>query len=492
MIKTLLKNLPESSRLTQTSQELSYIEQMSPFFKAVVSPYLKDSHLAELKTVYSKLADEHTTERLLEGRITVGELEKIDLQSSRHEIIGIANKAYHEDLLLTMLKDLKSKWVKVVVPFGSMDHNPDIIGLINLQAFYDEVEEGLQTLNKLLSNKYAAIITKDAEDFQKTLQKTMEIVKRLSILQAKYVFFDGLFASPDMKKHLPSEGLMFDSTSKAFLSLLKKVELKNQALGLRKIPQIEDGISKLMTTFETLESTLDKYLETVRQKFSRLYLLSDTELLDLLSNYYADLTIFNKHLSKMFDSIASVKVSDDNSEPVIVGFSSFNNETISFPDSPFHLRGSLEEVLDQLLNIMKLRIKQVIFKKYEELLDATRSIDLEKYDFEKFCKDQVLQATLLSLDTYLNQLLVNSIGKGEEGFVDSILNTSLISRLASPRHREVQLRAGHGRPQRTAADQAHQLPPELHQAPRQRRLHRRARPRRSQRLLLRVPVNLDY
>lgn len=423
----MLKNLPESTRLTETNKELNYIEEMSPFFKAIVSPYLKDSHLAELKTVYMKLTDEHTTEKLLEGRITVGEIEKINLESVRQVIIGIANKAYHEDLLLTMLKDLKNKWAKVVVPFSNLEHNPDIMGLSNLQSFYDEVEEGLQTLNKLLSNKYSMIIAKDAEDFQKTLLKSIEIVKRLSTLQAKYVFFDGLFSSPDMKKHMPSEGLLFDTTAKAFLSLLKKVEIKNQVLTLRKLPQIEDSISKLMQTFENLESVLEKYLETVRQKFSRLYLLSDTELLDLLSNFYADISVFNKHLSKMFDSIHAVKVNEDNSDPVVVGFTSFNNESINFPDAPFHSRGSLEDVLDHLLNIMKSRVKQTILKKYEELLDSTRSIDLEKYDFEKFCKDQVLQATLLSTEAYLNQLLVSSIGKGEEGFVDSILETCLLS-----------------------------------------------------------------
>lgn len=419
--------MPESTRLTETNKELNYIEEMSPFFKAIVSPYLKDSHLAELKTVYMKLTDEHTTEKLLEGRITVGEIEKINLESVRQVIIGIANKAYHEDLLLTMLKDLKNKWAKVVVPFSNLEHNPDIMGLSNLQSFYDEVEEGLQTLNKLLSNKYSMIIAKDAEDFQKTLLKSIEIVKRLSTLQAKYVFFDGLFSSPDMKKHMPSEGLLFDTTAKAFLSLLKKVEIKNQVLTLRKLPQIEDSISKLMQTFENLESVLEKYLETVRQKFSRLYLLSDTELLDLLSNFYADISVFNKHLSKMFDSIHAVKVNEDNSDPVVVGFTSFNNESINFPDAPFHSRGSLEDVLDHLLNIMKSRVKQTILKKYEELLDSTRSIDLEKYDFEKFCKDQVLQATLLSTEAYLNQLLVSSIGKGEEGFVDSILETCLLS-----------------------------------------------------------------
>lgn len=428
-IKTLAKHLPECSRLTDTAAELQTLEQMSPMLKAMVSPYLKQSHIEELSAIYRKFGGESNIERLIEGKVAVGELQSMGLFDVRLDITAIAIRAYHEDYLSTMLRDLKKKWIKVSVPFGPLEQNPDITGITQLNIFYGEVEEGAEILNKILSNKYAKIIFKETEEFKKSIQRAEEIVSKLYGLQTKYCFFESLFASPDMKKQMPTEGQAFDNAAKLFLTNLKKVELKNNALGLHRIHQLEDNIAKLTVAFDSMSATLEKHLDEKRQTFCRLYLLSDSELLDLLSNFYKNVTVFNKYLSKMFDSVATLRVVDDSGEYIINGLQSANNEVIPFEDSPFHSRGSLEEVLEQILNVMRTKIKQLIFKRYNELVDSTRSIDLEKFDFEKPVKDNLNQCTMVSVESYFSQLLINSIGKGEDGFVDSVLDTCLLSKL---------------------------------------------------------------
>lgn len=427
-MKSLVKHLPECTSLAHAASELKSIEDFSPFYKSVLSPYLKESHFEELRKIYEQITDKQQAEQIVKGEITLSQLSTFNMSKVRQEVIGVAVRAYHEDMLQSMLKELKAKWNKAVIPFMSLPHNPDIYGLGDLKNLLMELEDGLHSLSKILANKYVGVILKETDDFQKLLTKVHEAISKLNFIQQKYVFFDSMFMSPDMKKQMPSEGVAFDNASKIFLAVLKKVETKPTALTVHRIPQFDDNIGKLQTAFEGLERNLDKHLSLKRQKFTRLYLMSDTELLDMLANFYKNIAVFNQYLCKMFDSVSSIRVVEDSGDAHINGIFSENQELISFPDIAFHSKGSLEDVMTELLSVMQSKVKENIFKKFDDLMEGTKMIDLEKFDMERFCKDSVMQSTLVSLDCYLSQLLVNSIGKGQDGFLESVLDTCLVSK----------------------------------------------------------------
>jgi hypothetical protein len=426
-MKSLLKHLPECTSLTHAAEELRSIEDFSPFYKSVLSPYLRESHFEELKKIYEQITDKERAELMVKGEVTLSQLSLLDMAKVRQDVIGIAVKAYHEDMLQTMLKELKGKWAKVVIPFMSLPHNPDIYGLGDLRSLLLDLEDGLHTLSKILANKYVSVILKETEEFLKVLTKVHDSVNKLNFVQQKYVFFDSMFMSPDMKKQMPTEGVAFDNAAKIFIAVLKKIETKPNALTVYRIPQFDDNLSKLQTAFEGLERNLDKHLSNKRQKFSRLYLMSDTELLDMLANFYKNVSVFNQYLGKMFDSVASVRVVEDGGDAHINGIFSDNLELLAFPDIAFHSKGALEDVVADLLAVMQAKVRESIFKKFDDLMEGTRMVDLEKFDLERFCKDSVMQSTLVSLDCYLGQLLVNSVGKGQDGFLESVLDTCLIS-----------------------------------------------------------------
>lgn len=431
-MKSLVKHLPECKSLETAAAELKMIEDFSPFYKAVLSPYLRDSHFEELGGIFRQIMDPQTAGLMARGSLTLEQLSKLELSKVRQNVIGVAVRAYHEDLLQAILKELKNKWAKAVIPFMALPHNTDIIGLGDLRQLENELEDSLHTLEKIMANKYVGVIAKDTDEFQKTLVKVGDAIVKLNSVQRKFIFFDNMFMSPDMKKQMPAEGTAFDNAAKIFLGVLKKIESKNLALTVYRVPQFDDNIAKLVTAFDGLERNLEKHLEIKRQKFSRLYLMSDTELLDMLANFYKNIDVFNQYLSKMFDSVSSIRVVEEGGEVQINGIYSENQELISFPEISFHSKGSLEDVMADLLAVMHSKVKEMIFKRYDELLDGTRMIDLEKFDMEKFTKENVMQSTLVSLDCYLGQLLVYSVGKGNEGFLENVLDTCFVSKLRSP------------------------------------------------------------
>jgi hypothetical protein len=433
-LKSLIKHLPECASLAHASKELKSIEELSPFYKSALSPFLKESHFEELLKIYEQITDKSKAETIIKGEATWSQINELNIAKVRQDVIGVAVKAYHEDNLQSMLKELKAKWSKINIPFMALPHNPDIYGFADLRPLIYDLEDGLHTLGKLLANKYVGIILKETEDYQKLLTKVHESLSRLNSIQQKFVFFDALFMSPDMKKQLPTDGVAFDNAAKIFLGMIKKIEAKSTVLTVHRLPQFEDNMGKMQQAFEGLEKNLDRHLSMKRQKFTRLYLMSDSELLDMLSNFYKNVNVFNQHLSKMFDSVAGIRVVEDGGDVHINGIYSDNQETIAFPDIAFHSKGSLEDVMIELLAVMQAKVKESIFKKFDDLLDGTRMVDLEKFDLERFTKDSVMQSTLVSIDCYLGQLLINSIGKGDDGFLESVLETCLVSKLELSRH----------------------------------------------------------
>ena len=148
---------------------------------------------------------------------------------------------------------------------------------------------------------------------------------------------------------MPTEASQFDVSSKMLLAIFKKIEMKNAATNLWRIPQIDDHLLKVSNSFEQLQVAVEGHLDYKRQKFYRLYLLTNEEMLDMLANYYKNVNVFNTYISKMFDSVSSIKLVEEAGDHFIVALVSYNGEALTFPNIAFQSKGSLEEVMDQLL-----------------------------------------------------------------------------------------------------------------------------------------------
>ena len=374
--------------------------------------------------------------------VSLADLESINIDAVRQEAISVSIKAYHEDFLTNLLKEVKNRWANMVVPVGPIDTKPDITALGELKEFMEVLEDSQQTLNKILSNKHVGIILRETTDLQKGLARIEDLVGRLAKLQLRFVFFDDLLFSADIKKQMPTEASTFEVAAKLLLGVFKKVEMKNSAMGIWKIPQIEDHIMKVTNYFDQLQTNVEALLDVKRQKFCRLYLLTNEEMLDLLANFYKNMGVFNAYLGKMFDSVASIRIFEDAGEHFINAIVSLNGEAITFPNIHFHSKGSLEDVMDQLLQVMKAKIKELIFKRNDDIIEATKNIKLELFELDKYCRDNILQPSLLAFDFFLQQLVVNSVGKGEDGLLDNVLTLCNNRRLVLPRNREARSKSG--------------------------------------------------
>jgi Dynein heavy chain, N-terminal region 2 len=428
VLKSLLKNLPESPCLSSIADQMKKLSQLSPFMKALVSPYLKENHKEELRKIYQKVCSGETIALMSSGQVTLSNLERLHVDKIRPEVISMSLRAYHEDFLTTKLKELKDQWNSAELPMDPLEKRSEVIGLGNLKKYHEDYSDTVQTISKILSNKHVHIIQREAEEFERNLKRANAIIVRTESLQHRLQFFEDLFGAPDIKKHMVVESVLFDNSSKMLLGVLKRIENRTSVMGIWRVSQIEDHIGKVMSNFDTLQSQVENHLSSKRQKFSRLYLLNDEELLDLMAQFYKNVNVFNTYLGKMFQAIHSIKLVEENSDHYINGIVSPNGETVQFSEIPFQSKGALEEVMDQLLLVMRTKIKDLIFKRIEELMETMINTRLEKFELDKFAKDNVLQPALIAMDYFMDQLIMSTVGKDEEQGMENILLSCLYSR----------------------------------------------------------------
>ena len=109
--------------------------------RAITSPYLKDSHRDELRKMYIRHLDEDSTNRVVTGQIKVEELERITEEGIRQDHINVSIKAYHEDHLSNLLKDVKNRWLNSTIPVAAIESKPEVTALGDLREFVSTLEE---------------------------------------------------------------------------------------------------------------------------------------------------------------------------------------------------------------------------------------------------------------------------------------------------------------------------------------------------------------
>lgn len=105
------------------------------------------------------------------------------------------------------------------------------------------------------------------------------------------------------------------------------------------------------------EKALAEYLETKRLAFPRFYFASSNDLLDILSNGNQPLKVA-KHLTKLFDSMAKLKLREDKGVQTnsAIGMIAKDGEYVDF-NKECLCEGQVEVWLNRLMDTMRSTIR---------------------------------------------------------------------------------------------------------------------------------------
>lgn len=387
------KNIPDNTALAYLRNKVRQYLALSPFAKALNSPYLTKAHKSELSYLFENILDPESLNynKLNSNRITTAELLEIDTSQIHSNVLAVNVRAMHEHNLREQLTNSIEKWRKKHIPFITLESNRNVVILGNLSDFFSELEESLQVVTNILSNKYVNVIQSKAESFQKNLQDLHNAIERLNDVQTKWLFLDEIYSSSDLRRQMTSDVQVFESSVRTLLGIYKKMFSKDNALDSGQIRSVPDSIIKLEQNFVMLQNNVENFLNKKRQSYPRLYLLTNEELLILLSRSSQSPKIINKYVSKMHDAVNSLRIEDDE-QGSITGILGPFGEALTFEKSLINVKMSVESFLDGATKYMKASIFREIITTYEKFTKDTK--------LDKNALSQLGQAVQVSYSLY--------------------------------------------------------------------------------------------
>lgn len=182
-------------------------------------------------------------------------------------------------------------------------------------------------------------------------------------MQGKWTSLEEVFLDEKFRTQLHQEAIQFDGLNRTFKMLMENTRTNPQIMNLAQRPELLDELNALYEGLEMCQKSLNKYLDTKRNCFSRFYFISDNELLSVLAN--TNPTSIQEHIVKMFDNVCSLLLIDESGKRTLVNaMVSCEKEMMQFKNKVI-VEGPIESWMNAVLKEMwesnRYLIKKSIF-----------------------------------------------------------------------------------------------------------------------------------
>ncbi|KAM3134143.1 Dynein heavy chain 3 [Paramecium bursaria] len=326
--------------------------------------------------------------------------EILDLGMMRYTnyIVDIAYRAQQEYNIEMMINNISQKWstlqfnvtqYKNTTIFRKIDETQQIIDdhMIQLQA--------------MLQSKYNDPFKVQLVQWYNNLKQISNFVEEFVKFQRNWMYFYPIFESYDISKQLPIEYKKFRTVDKQFKEL---VNFSHQVYKFG--TQNTDKILESNVKLEQIHKELNNYLEKKREKFLRLYFISNDDLLEILSKVQ-DAKEIQPYLNKLFQSINKITLQNQYIQCICS-----DDETIKLQDQINPYGKNIEDWLMILEVGMQETIKKEILKDSSQLnqsLIIQYQIKLTNLIETKQDISYLIQQDLLKLIQSQQSLKINSL-----------------------------------------------------------------------------------
>ena len=287
----------------------------------------------------------------------LADLLNLNLHNFEDEVHNIVDKACKEMAMERMLKDLDVTW-------DTMEFEHELharTGYTLLRAseeLIETLEENQVQLQNMMTSKYIGYFLEEISAWQKTLCMVDQVISTWFDVQRTWSHLESIFiGSEDIRKQLPEDSQRFDDIDTEFKGLMVEMAKTKKVVHATNVKGLAEQLEVIQSQLSLCEKALAEYLETKRLAFPRFYFASSADLLDILSNGNQPLKVA-KHLTKLFDSMAKLKMLEVDGVPsnTAISMTAKDGEIVKF-SSPCVCEGQVEVWLNKLMNAMRATIR---------------------------------------------------------------------------------------------------------------------------------------
>jgi len=282
----------------------------------------------------------------LEDMLSYGILNHQDMVSE------ISAAASGEAQLEDSLGSIQRGWADM--DFTCLNHRdqPGIFILGGLDDIFTLLEDNQVTLQTMMGSRFIMGVREEVEEWSKKLALLSETLDEWIACQRNWMYLETIFCAEDIQKQLPVESQKFIVVDKMWKTIMKATNDTPKVIAsIDEGPQLLEQFQQANTTLESVQKSLEDYLETKRMAFPRFYFLSNDELLEILSQT-RDPHAVQPHMQKCFDAIKSIKFGTGREAKKIFGYKDPGGEEVKMTQAA-EAEGAVEHWLTNVQFCMR-------------------------------------------------------------------------------------------------------------------------------------------
>lgn len=406
------KRLPKSLRDWDAYVELKKIlddfMELQPVIQELKNPAVVERHWQEVMKVsghkWRTDADLFKLQDLVDA----------NLLAVQEEVVDIASSSVREAEIEAKFRIQEALWKDQELHFSEFKHRgPIILKGDDTTAIREALEESSLAVNSMLSSRYCAFMRENIQAFLQKLVKVSETIGLWSEVQFTWQYLEAVFAGGDIMKQLPQEAKRFAMIDKQWSKIMNKANEMPNVLDFCYENELLQTLPNLKEQLDECQRKLSLYLEQKRNLFPRFYFVSDTVLLEILSQA-SDPQSIQPHLASLFDGIASVtfervKPKEAGAQPYfqIIEMTSGEGQTVPMRE-PMPCIGNVEDWLNRLCNGMTDTVREVVKGSVTELGTMLANTSYLGTIIERY----PAQVSLLMLQLFWTADVTECISKG--------------------------------------------------------------------------------
>ena len=266
--------------------------------------------------------------KVSQNEVTFNILWTADLNRNENTVRDILSVASGENVLEALLGGVKEHWGKFELELVRYQSKCNLIK--GWDDLFTKLDEDMSNLSSMKISQYYKTFEEEIQQWDEKLQKVKLTMDTWIDVQKRWVYLEGIFmGSSDIKEMLSNEYTRFKGIDAEFTSLMKKVSAKPNMIEIMNIPGLHKTLERLSELLANVQKALGDYLETQRSAFARFYFVGDEDLLEIIGNS-KDVAIVQRHFTKMYAGITSLKAEKVDGNELVLKMTSREGEIVDF------------------------------------------------------------------------------------------------------------------------------------------------------------------
>jgi dynein heavy chain len=296
--------LPKALREWEAYKELKGIlddfANLKDLIKALKHEAVQRRHWETIMDITKHKWNLHETSFKLQDIVDANMLRVLE------EVQDIASSSVREADIERRYKELVAAWRDTILTFAPFKQRGEImLKGDDTYTIKENLEEASLAVNSMLSSRYCDFMRDDVKTLLNKFSSVSETLGLWIEVQATWMYLEAVFAGGDIMRQLPQEAKRFASIDKQWTKIMAKAHEQPNVLEFCYENELLQTLPGLKESLEECQRKLSAYLEQKRNLFPRFYFVSDTVLLEILSQA-SDPVSIQPHLCSIFDGIVSV------------------------------------------------------------------------------------------------------------------------------------------------------------------------------------------